>query len=120
MLKAKFIDTDAAPCAWFAAKDASMRNAIGITHFSAAERRKGTSIMDALGTMYRAQEAKPNWRWGGKSGRPKFMSIKFCDPAVTQRKALGQYEDGFAKDLAIAKVEKRESGQGIIYRVFFK
>ena len=119
MLKSVTIDRDTAPIPWAAIRDASMRNAVGITHFSVAEQRKANAMLYALQVCYRARNSYINWRAGGATGRPKFASIKFEDPTVTDRKGLNILENGWKTDPALKNITKRVTPQGILYRAYF-
>ncbi len=119
MLKAVSIDRDTTPMPWAAIRDASMRNAVGITHFSAQERRKANAMLFALQTCYHAKQSYINWRDGGKVARPKFAAIKFEYPTVADRKNLNLLEEGWKTDPALKRITKRITPQGILYRAYF-
>jgi len=120
MIKSKFIDTDAAPFPFAAARDASMRNAVGITHFSPTERQKANAMLAVLTCYYRSHKAYIDWRHGGLIRKgPKFAALKLDAPTVVDRKRLNAMEDGWKIDPALKRVDKRNSRQGIIYRVYF-
>lgn len=121
MLKAVKIDTDQSPVPWFAIKDAQMRNAIGITHFSPMERRKANAMMYALELCYFYNNAYINWRDGGKAKRPKFAVIKLEGPCIVKdSEALEVLENYWERPgNGFKKVTKRLTPQGILYRVYF-
>ncbi len=119
MLKAVKIDTERAPMPWAAIRDASMRNAVGMTHFTAAEKRKSESMLFALQLCYRCDNSYINWRDGGSAGRPKFAAIKIENPTISDRKALNLLEEGWKTDAMLKKITKRITPQGILYRAYF-
>ena len=120
MIKSKFINTDQAPFPYAAIKDASMRNAVGISHFTPAERKKANAMLYALQTCYRSHATFINWRNGGTVRKcPKFAALKIDAPTVTDRKGLNFLENGWKIDPALKRVDKRNSRQGIVYRVYF-
>lgn len=121
MLKYSKIDRDQSPVPWAAVQDAKMRNAIGITHFSAAEQRKAMSMMYALEMCYFFNNSYINWRDGGKSARPKFAVIKLEGPChVRDSKTLDMLENDWQQpNSGIKRIEKRITPQGILYRVYF-
>jgi hypothetical protein len=120
MIKSKFINTDDAPFPYAAIRDASMRNAVGKTHFSAGEQRKAQNMMFALETCYRAHDTHINWRYGGSIRKcPKFAALKLDNPTVVDRKNLNILENGWKTDPMLKRIEKRMSRQGIIYKVYF-
>jgi hypothetical protein len=119
MIKAESIDRDKATFPWAAIQDAKMRNAVGITHFTADERRKANAMMYALQLCYRAKDSHINWRDGGVKRRPKFAAIKFEDPTVVDRKNLNILENGWKTDPDLKRVTKRVTPQGVLYRAYF-
>lgn len=97
-----------------------MRNAIGISHFSSVERRKAQNMMYALETCYRSPETHINWRFGGLIRKcPKFAALKLENPTITDRKNLNILENGWKTDPMLSRVEKRDSAQGVVYKVYF-
>ena len=120
MIKTEKMDRDVAPIPYAAILDARVRNAVGITHFSLAEQRKTIAMQYALDLCYVAKAVYINWRHGGKTLRPKFAAIKLEYPNIRDRKMLNMLENGWKTDPLLNKVVKKETPQGILYRVYFK
>ena len=100
------IDTQEAPNAFFAARDARMRNyAVGST-YSAQERLRAEQIKLGLECVYRATEVHINYR-------QRFIAVKLSNAIVRDRASVADLEAFYASQ----GIEKRVSAQGIIYRI---
>jgi hypothetical protein len=124
----EIINRNRAPNPWAAARNASMRNAVGITHFNSAEQKKAYGIFYTLQSFYHSKTVSfIDWRDGGKAKRPKFVAFKFDSPTVTQPGALRSYENQLETDPALKQISKRNKSrftkrtttQGITYRAYF-
>ena len=99
------INTEEAPNKWWAFKDASMRNAVNSTHYTSTQRTVVERMKLALELVYSARIYVAY----GKKG----VSIKLDNPRVRNRKELRLLE----QDWAAKGVFKKESAQGITYRL---
>lgn len=118
-MKARIIERETAPIPFAAIANARMRNTVGATHFTAAQRRKAQAMLYALQTFYHPCETYINWRDGGKCKRPKFAAVKFDQPRVADRKGLSAYEDSWSTDTDLSRFDKIKTAQGITYRFYF-
>lgn len=105
-MKATFVENKEAQSKVFAYFDARMRDAIGWTHYSTAERTRAERMVLGLGMVYKTKAIHLN-------PRKKFITVKLEDAMVADRKMLKVLESDYEKE-GITKVV---SAQGIIYRI---
>jgi len=100
------LDTKEASNAFFAARDARMRNyAMGST-YSAAEKLRAERMKLGLGLAYSADEIHINYRG-------KFIAVKVSNARVRDRNTVNTLESLYA----LEGIVKRISAQGTIYRI---
>lgn len=105
-MKAHDIDTQTAPLAWFAARDARMRNEAMKSTYSDRERLRAERLRLGLECVYRSTEVHINYR-------QKFIAVKLCNAIVRDRASVADLERAYA----LEGIEKRTSAQGVIYRI---
>jgi hypothetical protein len=98
------LDTKAAPTAWYAARDARMRNFAMSTNYSEAQKVQAERMK--LEMVYSAKSIHINFRL-------KFITIKLESPMVRDRKTLALLEQDYER----AGITKQVSAQGVIYRI---
>lgn len=99
------LNTEEAPNKWWAYKDASMRNAVNSSLYTQTQRTVAERMKLACELVYSAKV----YIAYGKTG----ISIKLDHPRVKNRKELRLLE----QDWDAAGVIKKESAQGITYRL---
>ena len=105
-MQSSTLDTKEASNAFFAARDARMRNyAMGST-YSAAEKLRAERMKLGLGVAYSADEIHINYRG-------KFIAVKIANPRVRDRDVVNKLEAIYA----LEGIVKRISAQGTIYRI---
>jgi len=103
---ASTLDTKEASNAFFAARDARMRNyALGST-YTAAERLRAEQVKLGLECVYRSTEVHINYR-------KKFIAVKLSNALVRDRASVADLEAFYAQE----GIVKRTSAQGTIYRI---
>ncbi len=100
------IDTREAPHAFFAARDARMRNEAMKSTYTDRERLRAERMRLGLECVYRATEVHINYRKG-------FIAVKLSNAIVRDRASVADLEAAYARE----GIEKRVSAQGIIYRI---
>lgn len=107
MLKSKELDTQSAgQFAFYAARDARMRNYAKGSSFTDAQKVSAERVKMAMEIVYGCKAVHINYR-------DKFFAIKIDAPrCVNDKKTLALLEDDYAK----VGVEKKVTAQGIIYR----
>jgi hypothetical protein len=103
---ASTLDTKEASNAFFAARDARMRNYAMSSTYTAAERLKAERVKLALECVYRVTEVHINYR-------QKFIAVKLCNAIVRDRASVADLEQFYAQE----GIVKRTSAQGTIYRI---
>lgn len=101
-----YLNVDEAPCKWYAARDARMRNYANKSHYSSATHLRVDRMKGVLDIIYAARGIHEAY---GKKG----ISIKVDHPRVRDRAALETFE----KEWASQGVTKKVTPQGIIYRI---
>lgn len=105
-MQSSTLDTKEATNAFFAARDARMRNyAMGST-YSAAEKLRAERMKLGLELAYNSDEIHINYRG-------KFIAVKMSNASVRDRNTMNKLESMYA----IEGVVKRISKQGTIYRI---
>ena len=100
------LDTKEATNAFFAARDARMRNyALGST-YTPAERLRAEQVKLGLECVYRVTEVHINYR-------QKFIAVKLTNALVRDRASVADLEAFYASQ----GIVKRETAQGTIYRI---
>jgi hypothetical protein len=102
----KDLDTKEASNAFFAARDARMRNYAMSSTYTAAERLKAERVKLALECVYRVTEVHINYR-------QKFIAVKLTNALVRDRASVADLEAFYAQE----GIVKRETAQGTIYRI---
>jgi hypothetical protein len=103
---ASTLDTKEASNAFFAARDARMRNyALGST-YTAAERLRAEQVKLGLECVYSSTEVHINYR-------KKFIAVKLSNALVRDRASVADLEAFYAQE----GIVKRTSAQGTIYRI---
>jgi hypothetical protein len=105
-MQANELDTKSAPMAWYAARDARMRNFAMSTKYSEAQKVQAERMKLGLEMVYSAKGIHINFRL-------KFITLKLENPNVRDRKTLKLLEQDYEK----AGITKQVSAQGIIYRI---
>jgi hypothetical protein len=100
------LDTKEAPNAFFAARDARMRNYALCSTYTPAERLRAEQVRLGLECVYRATEVHINYR-------QKFIAVKLCNALVRDRASVADLEAFYA----LQGIVKRETAQGTIYRI---
>lgn len=100
------LDTQRAPCAFFAARDARMRNYAQSSTYTEAQRRRAEQVRLGLGLAYSADEIHINYRG-------KFIAVKLANARVRDRATQMAVEAMYA----LEGIVKRVTAQGIIYRI---
>lgn len=105
-MQANELDTKSAPTAWYAARDARMRNFAMSSNYSEAQKVQAERMKLGLEMVYSAKGIHVNFRL-------KFITLKLENPTVRDRKNLALLEQDYEK----AGITKQVSAQGIIYRI---
>ena len=100
------LDTKEATNAFFAARDARMRNYAMSSTYSAKERLRAEQIKLGLECVYRVTEVHINYR-------QKFIAVKLSNAIVRDRASVADLEAFYASQ----GIVKRETAQGTIYRI---
>ena len=100
------LDTKEAPNAFFAARDARMRNYAQGSTYSAEEKLRAERMKLGLELAYSADEIHINYRG-------KFIAVKIANPRVRDRKTVDMLEAFYA----VQGIVKRITAQGTIYRI---
>lgn len=100
------LDTKQAPNAFFAARDARMRNYAQGSSYSAAEKLRAERMKLGLELVYAADEIHINYRG-------KFIAVKLSNARVRDRDSVNALEAAYA----VEGIVKRVSAQGTIYRI---
>jgi hypothetical protein len=105
-MRQTFIKTDEAPCKWYAAQDARIRNIANKSHYDAATQLRVDRMKGLLEFIYAARGVYEAY---GKKG----ISIKVEGARVRDRAALISIE----RDWEQQGVVKKVTPQGVIYRI---
>ena len=105
-MKTVELETTAAACAWWAARDAQMRSTVNASHYSEAVKVRAERMRLVLELLY---SAKNIYIAFGRRG----ISIKVDGALVRDRKALRALEADWAAEGIVKKI----SAQGVIYRL---
>ncbi len=100
------LDTKEATNAFFAARDARMRNYAMSSTYSERERLRAEQVKLGLECVYRVTEVHINYR-------QKFIAVKLCNALVRDRASVADLEAFYASQ----GIVKRETAQGTIYRI---
>jgi hypothetical protein len=100
------LDTKEASNAFFAARDARMRNYALSSTYTAAERLRAEQVKLGLECVYRSKEVHINYR-------QKFIAVKLTNALVRDRASVADLEAFYASQ----GIVKRISAQGTIYRI---
>jgi allophanate hydrolase subunit 1 len=92
--------------AFYAARDARMRNAAQKSHYTAQEQLRAERMQVMLDTVYSAKKVYINYR-------QKFIAVKL-EFAVVRDRALVRVLEA---DYALEGIEKTVTAQGITYRI---
>jgi hypothetical protein len=103
---ASTLDTKEASNAFFAARDARMRNYAMSSTYTDKERLKAERVKLALECVYRVTEVHINYR-------QKFIAVKLCNAIVRDRASVADLEQFYAQE----GIVKRTTAQGTIYRI---
>lgn len=106
-MKVSELGNEKAPFGWAAAKDASLKNAIGKSHHTNAKQAQADRMRIVLEMCYNASAVYINYR-------KKFIAVKVeGNDGFRDRKALRAIE----KEWEAALITKCVSKQGFIYRI---
>lgn len=105
-MKTVELETTAAACGWWAARDAQMRSTVNASHYSEAVKVRAERMRLVLELLY---SAKNIYIAFGRRG----ISIKVDGALVRDRKALRALEADWAAEGIVKKI----SAQGVIYRL---
>ena len=100
------LDTKEASNAFFAARDARMRNYAMSSTYTERERLRAEQVKLGLECVYRVTEVHINYR-------QKFIAVKLTNALVRDRASVADLEAFYASQ----GIEKRISAQGTIYRI---
>jgi hypothetical protein len=100
------LDTKEATNAFFAARDARMRNYAMSSTYSDKERLRAEQVKLGLECVYRVTEVHINYR-------QKFIAVKLSNAIVRDRASVADLEALYA----LEGIVKRETAQGTIYRI---
>ena len=100
------LDTKEACNAFFAARDARMRNYAMSSTYTEQERLRAEQVKLGLECVYRVTEVHINYR-------QKFIAVKLTNALVRDRASVADLEAFYASQ----GIEKRISAQGTIYRI---
>lgn len=103
------VDLDVKPAgqyAYFAARDAHIRNYANSTKFSDKERLRAEQIKLGLGMVYTSSNIFVNYR-------QKFITVKVCNGTVKNKQNLSLLEQDYEKE----GITKIVTNQGIVYRI---
>ena len=100
------LDTKEACNAFFAARDARMRNYAMSSTYTEQERLRAEQVKLGLECVYRVTEVHINYR-------QKFIAVKLSNAIVRDRASVADLEAFYASQ----GIEKRISAQGTIYRI---
>ena len=103
---ASTLDTKEASNAFFAARDARMRNYALSSTYTPAERLRAEQVKLGLECVYRSTEVHINYR-------KKFIAVKLSNALVRDRASVADLEAFYAQE----GIVKRTSAQGTIYRI---
>ena len=116
-----FIDTDEAPNKFAAAYDAQRRNANAKSKFTNKQIAKAYGVEAVMSGYFKAKDIYTNFRDGGKTKRPKFITVKIDNPTWTDTKRLEAYLKSLDSDPDLTRpVRVRESAQGINFNIYLK
>lgn len=99
------IDTREAPCKWWAARDAQMRNAVNSTLYTDRQKVRAERMRSALTLVY----AGNFYISFGRRG----ITVKVDRARVVDRKNLQALE----QDWQVEGICKRVSAQGVVYNI---
>jgi hypothetical protein len=105
-MKAETLDTQRAPNAWYAIKDARMQNIAYQSTYSQAQQVAADRMAMVMPMLYNTKGVHINYR-------KKFIAIKLEEPVIKDRKGLKLLEADYVK----AGIIKKISEQGIVYRI---
>jgi hypothetical protein len=105
-MQAKDLDTQKAITPWFAARDARMRSIANQSTFSQAQQVAADRMALVMPMVYSNNGIHINYR-------QRFIAIKIDGAKVKDRKTLKALEQDWDK----AGYIKRETAQGVIYRI---
>lgn len=105
-MKQRELDTQAAPCKWFAARDARMRNYAKASHYSEQERVAAERMRWGLELCYGNDGIFINYR-------DRFIAVKVNAARVKNKVELALLEESYVQK----GITKAVSAQGVIYRI---
>ena len=105
-MKAVQLETQPATNKWWAARDAQMRSYANQSRFTQKEQVAAERMKQGLAMVYSHKGIFINYR-------EKFIAIKVNDPTIKDRKNLRLLE----ADYTAKGIVKKESAQGIIYKI---
>lgn len=105
-MRETFLNVDEAPCKWYAARDARMRNYANKSHYDAATHLRVDRMKGVLEFVYASRGVHEAY---GKTG----ISIKVDGARVLDRRTLADFEQQWASQ----GVTKKVTPQGVIYRI---
>lgn len=100
------LETKEATNAFFAQRDARMRNYAMSSTYTQSQRVRAERVKLALELVYRSKEVYINYR-------KNFIAVKLCNALVRDKQAVADLEQFYAQE----GIVKRESAQGTIYRI---
>ena len=100
------LETKTAANAFFALRDARMRNYTNASTYTQNERIKAERVKLALELVYRSTEVHINYR-------KNVIAVKLCNALVRDKASVAKVEAMYAKE----GIVKRTSAQGTIYRI---
>ena len=103
---ASTLDTKEASNAFFAVRDARMRNYALSSTYTPAERLRAEQVKLGLECVYSSTEVHINYR-------KKFIAVKLSNALVRDRASVADLEAFYAQE----GIVKRTSAQGTIYRI---
>ena len=103
---ASTLDTKEASNAFFAARDARMRNYALSSTYTPAERLRAEQVKLGLECVYSSTEVHINYR-------KNFIAVKLSNALVRDRASVADLEAFYAQE----GIVKRTSAQGTIYRI---
>ena len=105
-MNSKELDTKPASNAWWAARDARMRNIAMSSHYSEHQKLQASRMAGALDLVYTNRDIHVNYR-------QQFITVKVDGARVKDRRNLDLLE----ADWAELGIKKRVTDQGVIYRI---
>lgn len=105
-MQSKDIDTQKSITPWFAARDARMRSIANQSSYSQAQQVAADRMALVLPMVYKNEGVHINYR-------QRFIAVKVDRAVIRDRKTLKALEEDWTK----LGYVKRESAQGIIYRI---